>query len=97
MRLSEEGYLAVNGMSYHARDIQCQQRNRCDGYTDDFESDHPLAVELHSRENWKRQLTKQEKEKNSVTEIRGILPECDRKRKGKDPKQKSGIRDMSHV
>ena len=60
---SEEGYLAVNGMSYHARDSRNANSAIVVTVTpEDFESDHPLAG-ITFRENWKRQLMKQEKEK----------------------------------
>ena len=41
---SEEGYLAVNGMSYHARDSHNANSAIVVTVTpEDFESDHPLA------------------------------------------------------
>ena len=94
---SEEGYLAVNGMSYHARDSRNANSAIVVTVTpEDFESDHPLAGIAFQRK-LEKAAYKAGKGENSGTEIRGFLPECDRKRKRKRPKQKSGIRDMSHV
>lgn len=48
---SEEGYLAVNGMSYHARDSHNANSAIVVTVTpDDFESDHPLAGITFQRE-----------------------------------------------
>ena len=84
---SEEGYLAVNGMSYHARDSHNANSAIVVTVTpEDFESDHPLAGIAFQRklEEAAYQAAGGRKRKNSGTEIRGFLPECDRKRKGKD-------------
>ena len=79
---SEEGYLAVNGMSYHARDSHNANSAIVVTVTpEDFESDHPLAGIPEKTGKGSLQSRKRE---NSGTEIRGFLPECDRKRKGKD-------------
>ena len=64
MRLRREGYLAVNGMSYHARDSHnANSAIVVRLHPEDFESDHPPLAGIAFRENWKRQLTKQEKGK----------------------------------
>ena len=62
---------------------------------EDFESDHPLP-ELYSRENWKRQLTKQEKE-NPGTEIRGDFTGSATGKEKERLMQRSGIRGMSQA
>ena len=53
---SEEGRLAVNGMSYHEqRRRKCQQRDYCRQLRrQDFRSTHPLARNRVSSVNWRK-------------------------------------------
>ena len=80
---SEEGYLAVNGMSYHARDSRNANSAIVVTVTpEDFESDHPLAGITFQRELEKAAY---EAGKGKIPLQRyGDFTECDRKRKGKD-------------
>lgn len=81
---SEEGYLAVNGMSYHARDSHNANSAIVVTVTpEDFESDHPLAGIAFQRK-LEKAAYKAGKGKIPVQRYGDFYPECDRKRKGKN-------------
>lgn len=63
---SEQGMLAVNGMSYQARDSKCKQCTDRNGHTRDFPEEGPLGGISFQRELEKRAWEIERKNSGSV-------------------------------
>ncbi len=79
---SEEGYLAVNGMSYHARDSHNANSAIVVTVTPEDFRKRPSACRNCIQKNWKRRLQSRKRE-NSGTEIRGFYRSVTGKEKEK--------------